>query len=327
MKLPKIKIPSRKSEPTPRRRLTDRDSLSTESTNRDRLSGTPGRIAFRRNSTITGSRSSAVRSAGELEGQLQSPRTRTHHLRRRQRSLSAMFAVSMLVAVGLVVVIHQFTAGVSVSIYGQISTATYNSQVDYRDIIQQYLNRRPVERVRALLNVSNLTGYMQQSGYSEVEAVESVVPDGFGVTHIKLKVREPVASWTIDGKKRYVDRNGTIFSVNYYPEPSVKIVDQSGVDVDATGSSVTSSRFLAFVGQVVGMLRDSELDVRQVVIPASGTRQVEFVLGNKDTIKMTVDRSAGEQAEDARIAWHYLMGKRQAVRYIDVRVSGQAFYR
>ncbi len=319
MKILKTKNTRKRSTPTPRRRLTDRDDPPKvdESASAN----------FRRNSTITGSRSGSVRSASELSGNLQSPRARAHHLRRRQRSLSVLFASSIFAAVVLVVLLYQFTAGVSTSIYGQVDGQTSTRPSQYSQAVQGYLNGRPLERIRVFLNHDRLADYLQQTGYTEVATIESIVPDGFGEAHVKLKVREPIASWTTDNAKRYVDRSGTIFARNYFQEPDVKIIDKSGVDIGDDASTVTSSRFLGFVGQAVGLLDDHGVDVQQVVIPTTGTRQVEFVVGGRDVIKMTVDRSAGEQSEDAAVAWRYLNRQNKPLKYIDVRVSGQAYYR
>lgn len=322
MPLLRIKNNRKNTTPTPRRRLSDSDSLLSHSQTEKSMP-----ISFRRNTTITGSRSGSVRSASELGGNLQSPRAQAHHLRRKQRSLSALFAGSMLVVVSLVLLIQQFSASVSTTIYGQIGGMNLDKSAQYVDSIQQYLNGRPAQRIRAFLDSEKLVSYLHQAGYSEIATVESVTAAGIGKTHISLKVREPVASWTTGGVKRYVDREGTIFSSNYFDEPTVQIVDKSGISLNVGSPNVTSSRFLAFVGQAVGLFEDQAISVKQVVIPASGTRQVEFVLANKNTIKMTVDRGVGVQVEDAGRAWQHLSKEGEKVEYIDVRVSGQAYYK
>jgi hypothetical protein len=44
-------------------------------------------------------------------------------------------------------------------------------------------------------------------------------------------------------------------------------------------------------------------------------------------VKFSVDRAVGEQAEDAARAVRYLDGKGMSPEYLDVRISGKAFYK
>lgn len=281
------------------------------------------RYAFRRNRTLTGSASSNVLSTSESNADLKSPRVQAHELARKRRHISATLGVVLLCAIGLLGLISQFTAGVVVR-----ATPDASLQLDdtYEEAIQRYFNNRPVERLRFMVDVGQLKEYLQTAA----PEIQDVTPDGsagFGTSAFAVTVRSPIAGWSINGKQHYVDVSGTSFGRNYFAAPSVQIIDKSGVQV-AAGQAVASNRFLGFVGQVVGVAKSRNYTVTQVIIPRGTTRQVELRLkGIKYPVKLSVDRSVGEQVEDMDRAVRWMASHNKSPKYVDVRVSGRAFYR
>lgn len=282
--------------------------------------------SFRTNRTITGSHSANIRSASEKDALLQSPRATAHHLRQKRRSLTAIFMAAIVASILLAFVVFQMIAATSVSIYGQVGAIDDQTEDHYSGLIDDYLRRNPTQRQRWSLDTSKLVDYLQQRGATEVEAVYDVAPKSLGEALIVLKMREPLASWTINGEKKYVDDSGTIFATNFFEEPSVTIVDKSGIRSSEV-RAVASGRFLSFVGQSVGHFQDFGLRPQAVIIPTDTTRQAQIQLDNGIRVKLSVDRPAGEQAQDAAQAVGYLEDKRLQAEYVDVRVSGKAFYR
>ena len=68
--------------------------------------------------------------------------------------------------------------------------------------------------------------------------------------------------------------------------------------------------------------------VNFVPSPKDTTRQVEVKLkGVTYPVKYSVDRPVGEQTEDAKRSIVHLQQRAIAAEYIDVRVSGKAYYR
>jgi len=91
---------------------------------------------------------------------------------------------------------------------------------------------------------------------------------------------------------------------------------------------VASNRFLGFVGRIVALSKSSGYTVTQAVLPVGTTRQLEIRL--KDVVpivRLSIDRPAGEQVEDMSRTLGYFIGRGEAPAYVDVRVSGKAFYR
>lgn len=279
------------------------------------------RYAFRRNRTLTGSSSSLISSSNELNAQLKSPRAHVHDLARLRRRLLAVFAVVVLGAALLYVLVSQFTA------QAYVHTSELSQQLGsrYENAIQDYFGHHPLERLRFALNQQSLNSYIT-GALPEVESITPGGSDGFGVSDFTVVMRRPVAGWNIGGKQEYVDAQGVSFERNYYAPPSVQIVDNSGVQL-AAGQAVVSNSFLRFVGQLMGAAKNQGYTITKVAIPEGTTREVAASLkGVAYTVKFSVDRPVGEQIEDmARtIAWMKSHGVHP--QYIDVRVSGRAFY-
>ncbi len=278
--------------------------------------------AFRRNKTLTGSSSSQVRSAGEKQAQLQSHRTKAHHLVDLRRRLSVILAGVLLVVFALYLLVSQFTAQVRISITGQPQSQT----ASYVSIIQDYLAKHPIERLRFLLNEHGLTDYVQAAA-PEIKTLSIEPASEFASSLVVMTARQPIASWQIGDTQEYVDSSGVAFQKNYFSEPEVTIVDKSGIPV-ASGEAIASNRFLGFVGMLTGNLQDRHYVVKQITIPSGTTRQVQVKLkGIPYYIKCSIDRSAGEQAEDIDRVIRYLKTRHHTAEYLDVRVEGKAYYK
>ena len=321
MKLPFIKQTAKKELPVRRRRLTDTSPADA--------TAAKGQATFRRGSAITGSSSQHIASASELAGQIQSPRAAIHHLHRKRRSFGVMLLGVLVAAGAILLLLDQFIGTVQVSLYGQIKPISDSQQRLYSEQVVNYLNKHPLQRLRFFLNNEQLASYLQAESLAEVKTIVSAQPNSIGSATLAVKMREPIASWLIQGKRQYVDADGVVFARNYFDEPGVQIRDESnfthrdGQQVQA----VTSRRFLQFIGQAVSYFNSNEYAVQQVIIPADTTRQAIVTLRGGYNIKMTVDRPAGEQGEDGLRAVRYFERKRIKPEYADVRVSGRAFYR
>ena len=278
---------------------------------------------FKRNRTLVGSLSASVSSASELQGDLRSPRAHVHHLTAHRRRLTSILFVVIALASVLTWLLYEFTAGISVT----PSVSSVIIQPDrYSRAINDYFGLHPIERLRFVTNDEQLSNYLHQA-LPEVETAHVTGSAGFATSHFELTFRQPVAGWLIGSNQYYVDKDGVAFQQNYFEQPSVKIIDQSGVP-QTTGTAVASGRFLRFVGRTVDLARASGLIVEQAIIPSGTTRQVEVkVAGRPYPVKLSLDRPVGEQVEDMQRAISFFDSKKQTPQYIDVRVSGKAFYR
>jgi hypothetical protein len=306
------------SSPPARRRVAPPESRQVEQAGSSELDQ---RYNFRRNRTLTGSSSSQIASVSETKAQFKSPRVHAHELMKKRRRLGTLLSMTLLSAAGIYLLILQFTAGVVVHADGIASTLDSS----YEKTIQDYLNSRPIERLRFLMNQNDFNVYVK-SKLPEVAYAKIKDNAGFGKSRIEIAMREPLAGWSIQGKQQYVDASGTAFARNYFPAPSVQIVDNSGIRPE--NGQIASNRFLGFVGRAVGLAKAQGFAVTQVAIPTATTHQIELRLnGIGYPVKLSVDRPVGEQIEDMVRSIHWFQQKGQAPQYIDVRVSGKAFYR
>lgn len=308
-------VPRRRQSPTAgsaRREAADRMGAASESN-----------TTFRRNRTLTGSLSSRVSSVNERQADLKSPRIHIHDLTKQRRTIGSVLAATIIVCIAIGGLLLQFTARpVAAAADGSISL-----QHDrYEKIIDEYLSRHPVERLRFVLNEARLNEYVQQR-LPEVSRVNAGGAAGFGAGEFQVSVRSPLVSWMIGSSQYFVDASGVSFQKNYYDAPTVKIVDRSGVEQTA-GMAIASSRFLNFVGRSVSTAKNYGLIVEQAIIPQGTTRQIELrAAGHEYPVKLSLDRSVGEQVEDMNRAITFLENKNIRPQYIDVRVSGKAFYK
>lgn len=283
------------------------------------------RYAFRRNRTLTGSLSPGVASVNEHNSELQSTRVQAHHLRRHRRRLGvALFAVLAIVA-GLAWMIWQSI--VDVRIITDNGASQPLDAKPYTDEIQRYLGSHPFERNRASFNTSAVATYLQSHGFPEVSHISL---DGahrqIGVATLAVSMRKPVVSWKTGASRLYVDEDGVAFARNYYADPTVEVVDQTGIQT-VNNQVLASNRFLGFIGLIIGHLHEQGLAVSQVVLPADTTHQLLVsIQGVAYPVKISVDRPAADQAEDTARAVHYLASKGSIPKYLDVRISGRAYY-
>lgn len=304
----------------PRRRR--RSEQPAESSSMD------GASTFRRNRTITGSSSHKVTSTSELNANVLSPRAQVHHLGKRRRHLTFRLIVVAVASLLLYLLVSQLVANVSVRTASTERTIPARVTNAYENTIDAYYARNPLARYYPSADQSTMLAYLQ-SNHPEIKGIDLSLTGEFGKAQAAIRLREPVARWILNGQNEYVDGDGVVFSINGFDTPKVTIVDQNNIALSKLDKKViTSNRFLVFVGQVVGKFAEQKRTVTRATIPILTTRQLQVKISKTPyTIKMTIDRGAGEQVEDALRVMRYLRAKDINASYIDVRVEGKAFYK
>lgn len=317
-----LKFKKKKSseDEQPRRRSQQSASDQTENTHK-----LDQNYTFRRNRTITGSSSSRIASSNELNADLLSPRAHAHHLARKRRRLLLYFIIVITMAFFLYVLVSQLVAVVSVRVVGAPAFSAEQMK-PYQAAVDKYYAARPVERLRFLLNSSDFLQNLQAMN-PEIESIHMDQGSKIGEALLTVTPRQPIARWKANGKREYVDASGVVFARNYFDAPAVEIRDNSGVET-AGSQVVTSHRFLAFVGRVIGYAADQGYTVKTVTIPALTTRQVRITLkGVGQYYTFSVDRPPAVQVEDMVRITKYLKSHGITPHYVDVRVEGKAFYK
>jgi len=294
------------SKDIPRRRTVD--NAPTEQTRSS--------TQYRRNQTLSGvSRTSMA----------DTPRGQAHQLTVQRRKVGGLFAIVMVAAILLAILVSQLMAQISVTLSTKQLSTSFKGE-SYEEQVNNYLGLHPAERLRFALNEDALSTYVSAAlpevKSIKVSGVKDIIETEFAVTF-----RQPVAGWQINGNQFYVDDAGVVFETNYYDAPSVQIVDESGVRPEE-GTTVAGSRLLGFLGKVVAQAGERGYIVSQAILPAGMTRELDIQLQDVSTrVKLSTDRGAGEQIEDMTRSLTYLKTKNLAPEYIDVRVSGRAAYK
>jgi hypothetical protein len=304
-----MKLFRKKKSDLPRRRSIENVKKTTSSPN-----------IFKRNRTLAGT--SSVNSKSDIG----SPRVNARKLSIRRRKIVGVLLLVIIAAVPMYLLISNFTASVSIS-SDDASVSKPIDSIKYEKAIQNYLDVNPLSRISYFLDESALTAYVSNK-LPEVLNISKGDMAGLGKTSFIITMRTPIAGWQINDKQYYVDSKGIPFEQNYFLPPSVQIVDNSGVSLKSGTTAIASNRFLGFVGQVVSLAKANGYTVTQAALPVNTTRELQIRLaqGNQ-LVKLSINRPAGEQVEDMVTAIKYFTSLGQSPEYIDVRVSGKAFYK
>lgn len=313
------------SKPVPRRRLAEysiedgvRPRVAELDTSNSRTA-TPTHQNYRRNQTVSGHRRSDQTEESE--------RQKSHQLVMQRRRLSVAFIIAASVAVLLLVGLWQFIAK-PIVVFSDTEITQQIDTAEYVRTIEEYVAKAPSQRLRATLDQAALSAYVS-AAHGEVARVS--LSGGLSLpsqVSFTVSFRKPLVGWQMRGSQYFVDKDGVVFSKNYFQAPLVKVVDESGITPEQ-GSAVASSRLLGFLGRVVDQAGERGYTVTEAILPEEATRRVDIKLeGGESRVRFTVDRGAGVQVEDMDRAMKFFKGNGRAMpQYIDVRVAGRAAYR
>tara|TARA_B100001105_G_scaffold254733_1_gene251369 strand:+ start:879 stop:1787 length:909 start_codon:yes stop_codon:yes gene_type:complete len=293
------------------------DDQPSRRTNQDSAVQAPAPSQFRRNQTLSGRQRQADHPESE--------RGKIHHLAARRRKAGGIFLLVLSVIIVLTLLLTQYIARVTISGSSQQLSRPADT-VAYEEKVHEYLSINPVERLRFMFNEESLVAFMSES-HPEVAELSLRPLRDLTTAQLRVSLRDPIAGWQINNQQYYVDADGVVFQENYFEDPGVQIVDESGISPEQ-GTAVASARLLSFVGRLVSEAGESGYAVQSVSLPPDSTRQLEVRLKDvKPFIRFTVDRVVGEQVEDMDRSVRYLRDRDRDVEYIDVRVAGRAVYR
>lgn len=271
---------------------------------------------FKRNKTVKTTKK-AISPVG-------SDRQRVHFLSQKRRKISTIFGLTILVLGLLLFLIFNFTFKVAVSPIGNLRQAVQEDR--YTKVITDFLDNHFTQRFIFLLDDQQLEKYFLENS-PEVKSAKLATGDKIGQTKFLLKMRQPIASWLVNGQQYYVDGQGVTFKSNYYPEPSLKIFDETGAPLEV-GEVIVTQKVLSFIGKVIKRLETKGLKVIKVILPSGEMRRIDLVVDRAETIfKLSVDRPIGEQAEDLERAVNYFTERNLLPSYADLRLKNKAYYK
>lgn len=286
----------------------------------------PAATTFLRSRTLVGSASSRIRAASEERGDVVSDRVKMHTLMRRRRKIQVMLGccsgVSLIVLLLLQGAMSQVKFVAVTPIDHPLDTTSY------QQAWREYTAKRPVESIRYFLNGKDWLAFLS-SRYPEVRALQIEAPTVFGSHSMALELRRPVAVWRVGIEALYVDGEGTAFKHNYFAEPGVAVIDESGINGVLAQQAVASTQTMAFIGQVVAKVEETgKGKIEKIILPPGLLRQIDFyVAGRAYRIKANLTREPGYQAADIVAALEYVDSRRLQPEYLDLRVASKLFLR
>ncbi len=310
-----MKLLNKKKSDIPRRRLVENNTDKVVSSS----------DIFRRNRTLSGTTLNNFGGTNIKPSDLESNRKHAHHLVNHRRKVLSLLTVVLIAAFLLWTLVSNLTASVVITVSNTNLPKTVDSS-RYIKVIQEYLDHNPLSRLHFMLDQTSLNDYVS-SKLPEVLTVSQRFMVGIGETDFTIKFRTPMAGWKMNEKQYFVDSNGIAFEQNWLTAPDVQIVDNSGASPQGS-VAVASNRFLGFIGKIVSLSKISGYTVTQAVLPVNTTRELDInVKESNIMVKLSIDRPAGEQIEDMNQALKYFVSVGQSPQYIDIRVSGKAFYK
>lgn len=292
------------------------------------MEGQQADYVFRRSRTLTGTTSSKVMAGAETRGQLKTERLKAHEQKLQRHKLYRLGMVAALMVGALAYVGSVYIKDESPFIYPQlIHAATDYPTASYQKSLAEYFGQHPEQRFGPLLKPDSLEAHLRLR-HGEIGAA-MVHRSWYGaVVDTAVYFRKPLLMWQVGQRHYYVDAQGVAFEYTPFKEKMVTVTDQSGIVADS-GSSVASTRFIQFLGKLVGSLGSSgrAAKVTEVIIPRA-TREIDIRLeGRGYPIKTHIDRDPLRQAEDIINALGYFDAKGIKPQYVDVRVEGKAYYK
>lgn len=279
---------------------------------------------FRRSRTLTGSVSSQVTAGAQDRSQLKTDRLKLMELKAHRRKVLHLLGGVLAAVAVLTLLLTNFI--VTPVISARQPSANKPPAEVYQQTIYQYFADHPLERFGFAMQPAGLEAALKQK-HTELDAVHAQRDWYGGNVRFVVDFRQPLLVWRSNEQQFFVDARGVAFTYNHFAEPMVAVTDQSGIPPDQTGT-VASSRFIRFLGRMVGALNGYNKGVvKTVIIPAS-TREIDLKLDGRDyIIKTNIDRDPLQQAEDIANTLTYFDAKGIKPEYIDVRVEHKAFYK
>lgn len=279
---------------------------------------------FRRSRTLTGSISPEVAVPAAGRGQLKTERLKLHELKAHRRRLLRMLGVVLVLIAAICFMLANFIT--SPAITAPQPGATQPPIKSYEETVFKYFGDHPLERFGFLLDQDNLESQLKRE-HTELLSVTVDRAWYGGNVRLSLFFRQPLLVWRTGAKQFYVDNQGIAFTYNHFPEPSVAVTDQTGLPPDQSGA-VASTRFIRFLGRMVGAVNEYKKGIVTAIIIPPSTREIDLKLQGRDyPIKTNSDRDPLQQAEDIAMALTRLDQKGIKPQYLDLRVPHKAFYK
>lgn len=264
----------------------------------------------------------------EQESQrLERPKIRKLHVK--PKSLALAFVVMLV-----------FIASVSVSttpkivLLGDNNSMFVQNTVQYQKTASSLLNRSILNKNKLTVNANAITQEMNHA-YPEIHAATLALPIIGRQPTLYLQPALPqLVLATKSGGQFILDSTGRALAVvnkRVTLPTGVKalpvVVDESGISVKP-GDIALPAQSVQFVTEVAGQLHAKQLRITSWKMPAQASELDVYIEGVSYYVRFNLQGNPREQAGTFLATKSYLeSNKKTASQYIDVRVSGHAYYK
>jgi hypothetical protein len=285
-------------------------------------------FTFRRSRTLNGSVSDLVESSNTKRLDLESDRLKLHQLNRQRNFFKTILIVSVVLVVLCSFLVSRSLILADIVLPTEFSGAGKENK-KLKKVFFGYINNYPTEALSFTLNEGRAANFLQQNGYPEIKSVAAKI-NWIGLSDkIKVEYRSPVAVWSINNKKYYVDREGAVFENYSGVQPKLQIKDTNNyISQLSEKETIASRQFIGYIGKLVGYIEKINApEVREIEIPPI-SRQLNIYLKNRDyAVYVNTERSPLEQAIDIKKSTQVIDNKNLKPEYLDVRAEGEAFFK
>ena len=216
-----------------------------------------------------------------------------------------------------------------------VSTSSPQSVVlrdksEYEQGAQQILQQSILSRTKFTINSGNFEKAFQ-AAFPEVGDVSIALPLVSRRPIVTISTAQPQLLLTAQSKVYVLDRRGTVImlanDLNSLTRQSLPVVnDQSGLSV-SVGKTVLPAEDIQFITTVLAQLKAKQVTAQTITLPTTA-HEVDIKPADQPYfVKFNVDTDAREAA-GSYLAAKQKLEQTQSVpaQYIDVRVSGRAYY-
>lgn len=208
-----------------------------------------------------------------------------------------------------------------------------DSNSEYEVAARSLLNKSLLNRNKLTINSESIENGIKDK-FAEISGVELKIPlfAHRPIIHIRAEIPSVVLNST--GGSYALSRDGYALMPSGKLPSSVRdklpqVNDQSGIAINIGGQALPSDN-VAFINEVVGQLREKNIEVESFTIPIGTSELDAKVAGQAYSVKFNLHPPPDVKQQIGTFLATKAMLERKSIpitQYIDVRVEGRAYYR
>lgn len=298
-----------RSNPPRARKYTGRRPVTTNRTAR------PVAYSYHQNRALTNERSDRGDDATKLQ--------------KRHTGINRLKLIVMLAAIIIVLILElPVSSNAKIVIIGEAKASVSLPTASYRAATEHILNGSLTDRTKLTLNSSALAAQLKKQ-FPEIDSVNISYSVFSWRPTISLKLSRPVLIIEDAGSNTYlVSNSGIVVGMGSVAKSNLPLVKDDSSLSPVTGQPILPANYVNFISELLAQLAANGVSVSQLILPKASAELDLTPKGQNYFVKFNLQGDAEEQAGTYLAAAHYL--SKQGIHpgsYIDVRLSGRAYYK